>query len=175
MPDKWQKCRNEFNHDWLKNEYLKAINAFIKRLDQHKPDRKRIQEFLRIDLQDWTIRRNDVQYLLDEAENVLSPQNLFNHLPLSQCSAEVKEWLPSLIHEYWLWRNSIKQKISRVRLAKNNVDTMYDLVIGNIGSDIEQTDIVCLKDSKEVFRKFAEALRTLSNAICEFPHKIRVF
>ena len=173
MQGGWQGKRDEINHDWLKNEYLKAADAFITRLAQQQPDLERVREFL-TDLLEWESRRDELLQLIAGAEDALSPRRLFDEPPLSRCGPETLEWLPSVMHGLWLMRYPIKDSIEAIVQAVDSVDAAYAVVMRILDRPTRLTDIDKLRNDRQTFVKFSDALRTLSAAISSLPHRILV-
>ena len=174
MSDTWQERRAAFNHDWLKNEYLKAVDAFISRLGHHTPDTERIREFLAEDFPSWEYQRRRLQMILDTIENELSPRVLFSIPPLSRCSPETMEWLPNLTHELWLQRTSISKKVQDTEAAMNRSDSIFKTITGEVEKLFKKAGQTDLKNARLIFSEFSKSLRDLSDAISAFPHGIKV-
>ena len=174
MHEEWQQQRGELNHDWLKNSFMKSVDAFAARLGQQQPDHERIQEFLSADLPVWERRRRELRALLENAESALSPMQLFHVPPLSQCAAEVMIWLPGLVHALWLNRCPIRRLIEEAGQAVERADSLYAHAVRELGEPVASADLGRLKNARGAIREFSAALRVLSAAISALPHKILV-
>jgi len=174
MHEAWQSQRGKLNHDWLKNDFIKSVDAFTARLGQPEPDEGRIREFLVDDLPQWDRSRPEIRSLLDGAEDSLSPRELFDAYPLSMCTATTMAWLPGLIHALWLNRYAIRQLVDGASQALERADSFYARLAPGSHAALQAEDIDRLKRARSKFREFADALRDLSNAISALPHKILV-
>ena len=109
MQSIWQLKRSEFNHDWLKNQFLNRLNAFLERLRSGNPDAEKLSRFVREHLPEWTVHEPEARWLIDSIESELSPKLFFDQPPLNHCDAETKEWLPTVVHELWLSRYPVHE------------------------------------------------------------------
>jgi hypothetical protein len=170
-PTTWQKRRSDFNHQWLKNQFLSALDA----ADQVISGRIRavafLQELIDVDLPEWIERREDLNTLLGDFENEMSPQKLFENPPLSECEPLSKEILAELMHELWLVRYPIKNWLNDAREKASDVDTNYGFLMKT--SPIDANGRIC-PEFAFIFEKFRSACRALSKAIEKFPDRILV-
>lgn len=105
----WQLKRSEFNHDWLKNQFLNRLNAFLERLRGSKPDAEKLSRFVREHLPEWNAHEPEARWLIDCMESELSPKRFFDQPPLNRCDAETKGWLPVVVHDLWLCRYPVRE------------------------------------------------------------------
>lgn len=131
----WQTRRNKFNHDWLKNKFLNSFNDFIHQLQKRNPDLVRVSEFVAEDFPEWESHRRDAQWIVESFENKMSPQQLLNILSLNQCDKGTREWLGHLVHELWLSRYLVKEKLQDSQKALIEVNKMYE----KLASELEQS------------------------------------
>lgn len=171
MGDPWQQRRSSLNHDWLMNDFMKSVNAFVARLGQQRPNHERIREFLSTDLPIWEVRREELRLLLADAEEALSPRRLFDVPPLMRCEPDTAAWLAPLVHALWLTRYPVKQWIKDARQAVDSADTMYAKVKCEFCEGSETVEMSRLQGANGTFREFADALRTLTCAISVFPKR----
>ena len=83
MQSIWQLKRSEFNHDWLKNQFLNRLNAFLERLRSGNPDAEKLSRFVREDLPEWSAHEPEARWLIDSLEHELSPKRFFDQ-PLDE-------------------------------------------------------------------------------------------
>ncbi|MCP4545547.1 MAG: hypothetical protein GY835_03640 [bacterium] len=174
MYETWQRRRGALNHDWLKNDYLKAVDAFLARLEQKSPDPERLEEFLSVDLPGWDRQRPNLESLLDAAEECLSPRRLFDVPPLSNAAPETLVWLPALTHALWLARHPIQQRIAEAHAALQKAEATYKRISQELSCNDRKVGIEPLQASRSAFVDFSGALRALSCAISALPQKILV-
>ena len=122
MLNDWQQRRSEFNHDWLKNQFLNRLNAFLERLQDAKPDADRLARFINEDLPLWEQHEPEAKWLVESVEQEMSPKQFFEHAPLNRCGEETKRWLPEVIHGMWLARYPVckLQNQARALLAQSH-------------------------------------------------------
>jgi hypothetical protein len=174
MYETWQRRRAALNHDWLKNDYLTAVDAFLARLEQRNPDLERLEEFLSVDLPGWGRQRQDFESLLDDAEESLSPQRLFDDPPLSNAAPETLTWLPGLTHVLWLARHPIKQRLAEAHAALQKVEATYKCISQELTGNGRRVSLGPLQATRPTFVEFSGALRALSHTITALPQKILV-
>ncbi len=123
MLNEWQERRSEFNHDWLKNQFLNRLNAFLERLRSDNPDAEKLSRFVREHLPEWSAHESEARWLIDSVESELSPKRFFDQPPLNRCDSKTKEWLPTVVHELWLNRYPVHELREKAagNLAQVNV------------------------------------------------------
>jgi len=171
MTTDWQNQRSEIYHDWLKNNYLRNVEAFILRLQQYHVDFIRINEFLTCDFNTWKQQRDKVYRLLISAEHELSPRSLFGTPPLSNCGDEVKAFLEQLVHELWLTRYPLKIWFSDALDDFRCADQIFNEIDSQLDSETRE-NIQRLKEKLDNFQEYYSALKKLVSAIGALPHKI---
>ncbi len=170
MPDEWQLRRSELNHQWLKNELIRHLRAFVARLEATDPDEKRIAEFAREDWPKFAARREEIIDLLVSAEQALSPQRLFEQTPLSRFEPGMRAWLSRLVHDLWLARTPVKQQICAAGVALDSATRLY-----------MELDALVVSAEPEVLRPALESLvafegdvMRLSACLSQLPRKVQV-
>jgi len=174
MNNPWQRRRSVLNHDWLKNGYMKGVDAFVSRLGRQSPVQLRIQEFLISDFPVWRRRQPKLQALLADAVDALSPRSLFDLPPLSLCGPETLAWLPNLAHSLWLARYPIKEQVENSQRALKRADAAYNHIVKGLNGSTASTDPTRLRECEPLFREFSKALHALSAAISALPKKVMV-
>jgi hypothetical protein len=173
MIGNWQQERIRLNHDWLKNELIQHIRAFIQRLSADAPNASRLAEFAAEDWAKWKSNRTDIRALIASAEDALSPRQLIAQGPLSEGDPEITEFLSALVHELWLVRYPVREKISEANAALDEAD-MYCKKIGNALDRPENLDIRCLQQTLGTFKLFHIAIEHLTQCIHALPQKVHV-
>ena len=69
----WQRRRSDFNHQWLKNRLLSALDAADHVIRGRIRGAAYLQELLDVDLPEWQERRGDLDALLEDFESEMSP------------------------------------------------------------------------------------------------------
>jgi hypothetical protein len=171
-PD-WQKSRSEFNHDWLKNKFLRHLSACIRRLESPNPDEARLAEFFNEDLLEWESRRADAERLLKAFEHEMSPRKLLTVPPLSRFDDNTKRWLGDLVHGLWLARYSVRSWLQNANRALAGADGSYKRVRQSLRKpetaknrigELVREDMACFRD------RCVE----LTEALSEFPSEIQI-
>ena len=174
MTDTWQRQRSVLNHDWLKNDFLLSVNAFIARIGKDKPDDTRLAEFLEIDLPAWESKEAQFRMLLASAEQALSPIRLFDEQTLYLWKPDTLTWLPELVHALWLARYPIRQWIESASHALDAVNAAYEQIINELAPHRRNESFNLRESSGKGFQTLADTLQALSAAISVLPRKILV-
>ncbi len=173
MSPDWQRQRNALNHDWLKNEFTRHLCAFVVRAEAPTLDRMRLEEFVTQDWPKWGANQGLLAALLASAESELSPQQLFNQPPLSNCRAKTKMWLSEVVHTLWLTRTPIRSLIWEAQAALADADKKYRELIPLLRAG-ESLDLDRLRAASGLFKKFEVDVERLSSRISLLPHKVEV-
>ena len=170
----WQSRRREFNHDWLKNRYIVALNSWLRLLDGAIEDSILEATFLSGVLPQWEAQRGEVGELILNFEKEMSPKQLFSEPPLSGCDPHTKEWLGELVHRLWLVRVSAKELISTAKRSVSAADTAY-AELSRILRTRPTSDLVAtMKSHRRFFKRFRDACQKVGAAMSEFPREIKV-
>jgi hypothetical protein len=170
IPD-WQRRRSEFNHQWLKNRLLSALDAADQILRGRAKGFDYLRELMTVEAPEWMVRKADLVGLLQDFEEQMSPQALFNHPPLSQCEVSTKMAFAPLVHELWLARLPIKERLAEIRIAAEGVDASYISLLEVPMADSEGKLNPEFSTRFEEFRSYCHAL---ASAIEKLPNRILV-
>lgn len=165
MLNEWQRRRSEFNHDWLKNQFLNRLNAFLERLRRGHPDVEKLLRFVHEDLPEWRAHEAEARWLIESVETEMSPRRFFEYPPLNRCSEETKCWLPDVVHEIWLSRYPVRALQSQANDALSRVSHCYEMLNDRVRKSASEnaTQLVFLcHDFTELSRWCAELHDTLS-------------
>lgn len=167
----WQQRRSDFNHQWLKNRFLSALDAAAQVIRGRIRAAACLQELVDVDLPEWQERREDLNALLAEFETEMSPRRLFDSPPLSECKSPAMEVLADFSHELWLARYPVAEWLEGARRAASEVDAHYELL-----RRIAPVDVAggARQEFVAEFEKFRGACRALSKAVEKFPDRILV-
>ncbi len=173
MTSNWQTDRGQLNHNWLQNGVLVGLHHAVN-LSSGMVRSQNVRVSLSDDVERWKERRNEVPEFLDRFENEMSPKVFFDRIPLCRCSPDTKSWLIPLIHELWLGREKIQEKIGAAKDAYATAEQAYTVVHVDLEKMPMTPTIEDLWPFERVLREFTVACETLSKAISALPHEIRV-
>lgn len=167
----WEARRVAFNHDWLKTEYLKSVNAFISRIENDEAAQSSLEIFRDEEFPQWDTQRHTAQSLLESFETEMSPRTLFDAPPLSRCPADIKSAWGETVHELWLYRYAIPTRTQTGRDAVLAVDTEYATLSARLS---QHTSTEGLRGLLPLLRKYSAACTQLSEAMGIFLPEVRV-
>ena len=169
----WQRERSGVNHDWLQNQFILALGKWENVCNGDVEDERFESVFVPGALRDWPRRREDVAGLIGRFEVEMSPTRLFDDPPLSRCDAEIKAWLPDLIHSLWLERYRVKELVCTAREALEEADRAFselELRLASAEADAGGRGSVVAGAVAE----FRTRCERLARCISKFPSEIRV-
>lgn len=172
MLSEWQRRRSEFNHDWLKNQFLNRLNAFRERLRGAKPDIGKLRQFLREDLPEWDSHECEARWLIECVEHEMSPRRFFDYPPLTRCSEETKEWLPDVIHELWLNRYPVLALQKHAGDSLSKASKRYGLLKKRV-QELASMDSERLVSLAHDFSELSRLCGELHDALSEFDIKMK--
>jgi hypothetical protein len=164
----WRDRRVAFNHDWLKNIYLNRLRECEVRLAMPDPDWQRVERFFQEDFPQWREHRLEALTLADSCATELSPCILFTMPPLSRLADLTKEWLPDIIHAFWMQRHGVEAKMATVWESAARTQALYESLrvliheLGTSGSGKHSELLAKL-------RAYADACAELSQALSALP------
>lgn len=170
QPD-WQRRRSDFNHQWLKNRFLSALDSAANLMQGRVRGVSYLQEVLQVELAEWPEYGRELDALLADFEVEMSPQKLFETPPLSDWKPSFKEVISELMHELWLVHYPVATWLEGVRKAAAEVNECYALLEGIVPVDREGN--VNLEFSVR-FEAFRTACRALSKVIEKLPNRILI-
>jgi hypothetical protein len=170
----WQVRRREFNHDWLKNRFIVALNSWLRLLDGAIEDSILENSFLAEVLPQWEARRSEASDLIREFEKEMSPRTLLAEPPLSRCDGQTKQWLGELIHGLWLVRVAAKELTASAESCVAAADAAYAELTQAVKIRPKGELLPAMKPHRHLFERFRDACQKLGAAMSEFPHEIKV-
>lgn len=170
MTPAWQSRRARFNHDWLKNGYLPALSAWLQILDGKVQDPELERTFLSARLPQWLTGSQEVLELLTTFEAEMSPRRLLDVPPLSNMSANDRQWLAPVLHASWLRRWDVAGLLARAEQARTEVDAAYAAVSECVASARGAAEA---QKCRAMFLDLRTACRNLATAIEAFPSRVR--
>lgn len=167
----WQRRRSEFNHQWLKNRFLSALDATHNIVAGRIQGRDYLEEMVRLDLPEWPDRRAEIDQLLDAFTSDASPSSLFSSPPFSHWEEPTRQAICELTQALWLARNPLAEWTQEIRAAAAEADRQYEslsqLPLSAADGAINPEFGSCLED-------FRSACRTLARAIEQLPSRMTV-
>jgi hypothetical protein len=170
--ESWQKRRSEFNHDWLKNQYIPALAKCQNLLDGRIEDEEFEGSFLRRIFPLWEQRRADALEIITLYEQMMSPAGLLNAPPLVRLCDGEKRWLGPVLHSLWLSRTHADKFATDAAEVVRRVDASYFLLKQSLGD--APTDAAALRPFARQFSDFRKSLQELANVMSAFPREINV-
>ena len=165
----WDRRRSEFNHDWLRNSYLRSLVAFLARLDR-TPDSPIVRDYLTEGFPMWARKREEVRWLAGHLADCLSPKNLFDDKPLSLASAETKAWLPDAVNQVWMLRYHIDEVVAELIARIDAVDTLYEELSRGVQQAVRGVAPI---EFRSGFVAYDSACRKLSDTLSDIRKNIR--
>lgn len=172
MKTAWQTERGQLNHNWLQNGVLVSLNHALRVVDG-KVRSANMHQTLGEDVARWQERRGDIEALLGRFEDEMSPKALFEHEPLRRCTQQIRLWLTPLVHELWMGREKVAEKIDRAMDAYHSAEQAYN----QVRSELDQLPVEIapqgLLPFKQSLDEFIAACDALSQSISALPDEIR--
>lgn len=172
-PD-WQRRREMFNHDWLKNQFVQslgdAINLLAGRILRAGAARGSIDALLN----DWDTHVPEASWLVEHYVVEMSPATIFDRPPLAGTASGARVWLPRLVHARWMFRYSVSESSDSAREALSRVAAS----VGALRSALADLDGAQSTQAIEGLMPLLEDVRArceeLGRAIERFRSKIEV-
>jgi hypothetical protein len=161
-PGEWQKRRGAWHHDWLRNQFLLLLSAYVKIADGRGRDAAREQSVEYSIFADWCCHVEEASLLIESFEVSMSPRTLLDQPPFSAAPAGVKLWLAIVSHELWIARGGIEQRIRRARIALEAARGAFAVLEGHWRRDRRTAEaseaLASVLDDLREFRNCCEAL-----------------
>jgi hypothetical protein len=170
----WQKRRSEFNHDWLKNQYIPALAKCQNLLDGRVEDEEFESSFLTRIFPLWERHRGEALAIITLYEQMMSPARLLDEPPLSRLREGDKRWLGPVLHACWLSRTRADELAAVAVEVVRQVDASYLRLRQSLGDRWADDQLADLRPYAEQFAYFRERLQELANVVSAFPREINV-
>jgi len=175
VSNSWERRRNSFNHDWLKNQFLVRLNKALNLLDDRIEDPEFEQRFVSDLLDQWQKHNNEPVAMIDDFMSEMSPRSLFAFPSLSRCDTETRQWLGDLVNILWIarepvenWLNSIKENSTKADDAYHELEKTLETSCDDIHSAIS------LRPYIQYFINWRDRSQELGEAISRLPHTVKV-
>lgn len=172
MSLRWQADRSHINHGWLQNGVLVGLRhaqSISRGTVRSRAPRGVISE----NVWRWMEGRGEVLRLLNRFEDEMSPRVLFQIAPLCRCSDATKRWLVPVIHELWMDRGRIREKIKEVQTAYEAVERTYEDALAVIERLPVSPSSTELHPVDEALGSLATSCEQLSQFISALPRDIQ--
>jgi hypothetical protein len=171
----WQRRRRTFNHDWLKNRYLQAIDSFQNVLDGYVEDPDFEVAFFEQHLPEWEEHRAEAHSLAFEFEFSMSPRVVVMDRSVLVCHDETcREWWGHLVHNLWIARYPIASWVQGAVANANAVEEWYPLVKLQPGMHADYRQLIQAASFREAFKVFRGACHALAHSIEQFPSTVGI-
>jgi len=170
----WQRRRTAFNHDWLKNVYVPALEKWLNLLDDEIEDKVFEQAFVAGVLPAWGRHQEEAQALVGDFENALSPRRLFDLPPLARCGAGTKSWLGDVMHGLWHHRSHVRDLLRAAEEASDKVESSYRYLQQELEGSATTKSAEALRPLKPQFESLVDGCSDLAQAISKFPAETKV-
>ena len=172
MVSSWQKRRSSFNHDWLKNEYIRDLGTWMNLLDGRIESADMERSFTASLLPVWESHRGEALALPKDFETEMSPKVLFKELPLLNCDEDTKQWLGNLVHHLWFVRYSVNQLVSDASESVKKTNEAYGKLQKALGDCKDTRKAEALRPLRELFAELLKNCRLLAEAVEKFPSEV---
>ncbi len=171
VPPAWQERRSRFNHNWLKNQFLPALESFHNALKGQLERADLDRSFLEVDLPQWESQRAEAYALAADFVRDMSPWTLFDQAPLARYDEETKKWLGDVVHALWMARYPVHHWVDEASARVRNVDAAYNCLQATLRTCPDTWTAAKLLP---VVNNFRLACHCLAKAIEQFPSTVRV-
>ena len=169
----WQKRRSDFNHDWLKNQYIPKLGTWMNILDEEIEDDDFQKMFITSVLPEWERLKDEALSLTMDFEDDMSPKVLFNEAPLSCCDDHTKKWLGDMVHMMWLERYSVNDLVSEAKELIIATTVAYENLLKAVSACDDQ-NLESLRLFRQPFAELLSSCRSLSKCFEKFPSEVNV-
>jgi hypothetical protein len=167
----WQVARGRFNHDWLKNQYLPALESFRNILKGEVQRVHSTQEFWEIDLPQWEEHRAEADALIRGFEECMSPRVLLDEVPLCGLDKETKSWIGDAVHALWSARLSVPDLRESATSCLETADAAYTKLKASTDANL---GVGINKKLIQLFDEFRNSCHALARAFERFPSSVKV-
>jgi hypothetical protein len=170
-PGTWQMRRSDFNHQWLKNQFLSALDCAANYFSGKLRGEGYLEEFFSSDFRSWESKTTEGRRLIDDFEIDMTPRILFESEPLCGWDEALFQAGSLAIHELWLARNRVRSIAGHAHDCLNAADGAYHIlsqVIKEECSDFRSQEV------RNCFEIFRSSCRILSESVEMFPSRLLV-
>lgn len=170
----WQRRRSSLNHDWLRSRVALVISRALRVISG---------EVIAADFDlnsaggivgAWRERRDECVGLLEDCAREMTPAVLLNETPLDQLDGDSREWLGEVIHELWLVRYAIDDRVASALALVSAVDQTCEALRVGLLDDRMQSRVQLCDFARPLLGRLRTEVVQLSEAIEELPKDIRI-
>lgn len=162
-----------FNHDWLKNVYLPALDSWVNILDGEIEDSEFETRFLDGRFREWANQRSEARTLLEQFEEEMSPANLLDRWPLVRLSDRHRRWLSSVIHVAWKARTGHGPVLQDIEASLDAANAVFDKLSEELRG-VHRASTTDLGSFRDRFADLASHCRDLGHALSRLPSAVRI-
>ena len=167
----WNSLRAKLHHDWLQNRYLTFLMARVEYMDNALAENKPVRADIIEQFTDWKTKINDIEKLIDETVEALSPAQLIDEYPLNRMAEDNKAWLGEVVHALYIERTGIKAMIRELGEKLDSISELFSLLARILkGENSELRD----KAREHPFQRFHKKIQEFSKLISALPHEVKV-
>jgi hypothetical protein len=170
IPITWQRRRSIFNHDWLKNQMLPALDSGHNVLQGRSRGFAYLRRLIRETVPVWEAQVKEARYLLTTFQTEMSPRRLLGVPPLSS-NQDFTELFGEIIHELWLARHRVPELVSTALQAVQDADRAFERIKAAVGAT-DRDPIT--EEFTQAFEEFRNNCHSVARAIEKFPSRILV-
>lgn len=173
MISEWQRRRTDFNHDWLKNQYIPALAKFQNLLDDRIEDPQFEQVFVVDVLPHWKDHYDEANQLPQDFEQEMSPRRFVERMDFGSSDYDGR-WLADLMHHLWLARYPVREWVEQAEKQVQKTDRVYRELQESLAECDDVRSAEALRPFREEFAAFRDQCQELATAIEQFPSEIKV-
>jgi hypothetical protein len=173
MIPSWQKRRSDFNHDWMKNKYIQALGDWHRLLNDEQEDEDLEKKFVSDVLPQWESHSAEAFALPRNFKTEMSPRVLFKKAPLSRCDEDTKKWLGEVIHNLWLVRYAVRQRINDTTTKASSANLSYLRLQKALKMCPDTRSAASLRPLRPFFEDFCKCCQSLTGAMEKFPSEVK--
>jgi hypothetical protein len=171
---KWQRRRALFNHDWLKNRYLLALETYLNILAGLVDNPGLEATYIDNILPEWELYSPEGIALIREFKTYMSPAVLFKMLPLRNCEPRERELLATLVDARWRERYPIATWTAEAQASWRGVQEAYRVLRCQIELCGLPRNTGALRPLAGYFEDYRTACRRIARSIELLPGTLRV-
>lgn len=173
MQEAWQQQRARLNHDWLKNQWIPALSKFVRLIQGEVIDDSGFDSFYKCLQEEFPIKIQRIDLLVQQFTIDMSPRRLFERLPLLICDDETRSVVGDLVHELWMVRMNVAENIDSAASAVKRAQCAGRRLFKQLSNE-KATGPLYNDEIIGLTKSLQECCADLSAKISLFPAKIVV-
>ena len=168
---KWQRRRTAFNHDWLKNEYLPALQHWQRLLNAEVKSIEFERTFLHAGLPAWESMRLEADEIVASVASEMSPGDYLRTMCPAMQGVEY-DWVFSMVHEAWLRSSRVEQLASTAATRVREAGLAYQALKSALAACPRMDSIESTRSAAAHFRDFLKRAQAVASAVEQLPSRI---